>query len=205
MNRERLNRDLRRRALLLAYATVAWNVVEGVVSIGAGAAAGSTALVGFGLDSFVESLSGGVMIWRFGQHDAHAAEAVERRATRLVGWTLIVLAAYVLLDAAWSLYSGERPERSVLGMAITLLSLVVMPVLFIAKRRTARALASRSMAADSRQTLACAWLSAGVLGGLLLNRYLGWWWADGVIALAIALWLFREGREALTEGKLCAC
>jgi divalent metal cation (Fe/Co/Zn/Cd) transporter len=197
---------LRGRALSLSYLTVGWNVVECVVSVAAGAAAGSTALVGFGLDSLVESLSGGVMIWRFGQRgDACHAERVERRATKLVGWTLVLLGAYVLLDAAWSLYRGAHPERTVAGLAITALSLLVMPVLFVAKRRTARRLSSRSLAADSAQTLACAWLSAGVLAGLLLNRYAGWWWADGAIAVAIALWLFREGREALKDGKLCAC
>jgi divalent metal cation (Fe/Co/Zn/Cd) transporter len=197
---------LRRRALRLSYLTVGWNAVECVVSVAAGAAAGSAALVGFGLDSLVESLSGGVMIWRFRwRGDPHAGERLERRATRLVGWTLIVLSAYVLLDAAWALYRAKVPERTVAGLAITTLSLIVMPILFVAKRRTAARLASRSLAADSRQTLACAWLSAGVLAGLLLNRYAGWWWADGVIAAAIALWLFREGREALREGKLCAC
>lgn len=197
---------LRRRALRLSYLTVGWSVVECAVSIAAGASAGSAALVGFGLDSLVESLSGGVMIWRFGQRgDACAAERAERRATRLVGWTLVLLGAYVLLDAAWSLYRGEHPERTVAGLVITALSLVMMPALFVAKRRTAMRLASRSLAADSQQTLACAWLSAGVLAGLLLNRFAGWWWADGAIAVAISLWLFKEGREALKEGKLCTC
>jgi divalent metal cation (Fe/Co/Zn/Cd) transporter len=197
---------LRRRALRLSYLTVAWNAVECAVSVTAGAMAGSAALVGFGLDSLVESLSGGVMIWRFRRRgDPHAAERRDRRATRLVGWTLVVLGAYVLLDASGALVRAEKPERTVAGLVITTLSLIAMPLLYLAKRRTAARLASRSLAADSTQTLACAWLSAGVLTGLLLNRYAGWWWADGVIAIAIALWLFNEGREALKEGKLCEC
>jgi divalent metal cation (Fe/Co/Zn/Cd) transporter len=167
------------------------------------------ALVGFGLDSFVESLSGGVMIWRFrGRHgDARepAAERRERRALTLVGYTFFVLGAYVLFEAARKLLTGERPEPSVPGIAILLLSLVVMPLLFFAKRRTARRLESRSLEADSKQTLACVGMSAGVLLGLVLNQAFGFWQADPVIAIAIALLLFKEGREAVAEGKVCSC
>ena len=199
---------LERRARRLSYFTVGYNLLEGTASVAAGAAAGSVALVGFGLDSFVESLSGGVMIWRFRERaglDAHARERLERRAVRLVGYTFWVLAAYVLFESARKLWTGERPEPSALGIAITVLSLLVMPALFIAKRRTAARLGSRSLAADAKQTLACTMLSAGVLAGLLANLALGWWQADPVIGLVVGLVLLREGREALHQGTLCAC
>lgn len=202
-------RALNRRALRLSYFTVGYNLLEGAASVTAGAVAGSVALVGFGLDSFVESLSGGVMIWRFrGQHGGACepeTERRERRALTLVGYTFFVLGAYVLFEAARKLLTGERPEPSVLGIAILVLSLVVMPLLFLAKRRAARRLESRSLEADSRQTLACMGMSAGVLLGLVLNQAFGFWQADPVVAIVIALLLFREGREAVTEGKACSC
>ncbi|HEX8243943.1 MAG TPA: cation transporter [Longimicrobium sp.] len=196
-----------RRALALSYFTVGYNVLEGLASVFAGGAAGSAALVGFGLDSFVESLSGGIMVWRFRSHGrSHPeTEQAERRATRLVGYTFFVLGAYVLVDSARKLWVGERPEGSLLGIAITVASLVVMPVLYAAKQRTARRIGSRSLAADSKQTLACVAMSAGVLLGLVLNRAFGLWQADPVVALVIALLLFREGRETLREGTLCCC
>lgn len=201
-----MSTDPNRRALALSYFTVGYNVLEGVASLLAGGAAGSAALVGFGLDSAAESLSGGIMVWRFRTRRAPAdAERAEHRAVRLVGYTFFVLAAYVLLESVRKLWSGERPEASTLGIVITLVSLVVMPVLYLAKRRTARAIGSRSLAADSKQTLACMGMSAGVLLGLMLNRWLGLWQADPVVGIAIALLLVREGREALREGTLCCC
>ena len=201
-----MSSDPERRALRLSYFTVAYNVVEGLASVAAGGVAGSAALVGFGLDSFVESLSGGIMVWRFRTRRPHAdAERAEHRAVRLVGYTFFVLGAYVLLDAARKLWLGEHPEGSAVGIAITLVSLVVMPLLYVAKRRTARRIGSRSLAADSKQTLACMGMSAGVLLGLVLNRAFGLWQADPVVGIMIALLLFREGREALREGTLCCC
>lgn len=197
--------QLRTRALRLSYFTVAYNVVEGLVSVAAGLLAGSVALVGFGLDSFVESLSGGIMIWRFGGRGGHAAEEREQRATRLVGYTFWILGAYVLWESAEKLLRGERPEATLLGVAITVVSLLVMPVLYVAKRRTAERLGSRSLAADSRQTLACMGMSVAVLAGLALNGLFGLWQADPVIGLLIAGLLFREGRETIREGKLCCC
>jgi divalent metal cation (Fe/Co/Zn/Cd) transporter len=195
--------DLTVRARRLSWFTVGYNVVEGVASVAAGGAAGSAALVGFGLDSFVESLSGLVMVWRFGS--AEGGEGRERRAVRLVGYTFFVLGAYVLFDSARKLWLGERPEPTMLGIIITVISLVVMPVLYVAKQRTAKGLGSRSLAADSRQTLACMGMSVGVLLGLLLNRLAGFWQADPLVGIAIALLLFREGREALTKGTVCCC
>jgi divalent metal cation (Fe/Co/Zn/Cd) transporter len=199
---------LERRARRLSYFTVGYNLLEGIASVGAGAASGSVALVGFGFDSFVESLSGGVMIWRFQDRSTLAPEErerIERRALRLVGYTFWVLGGYVLLDSGRTLYLGEPVESSWIGIGITVLSLVVMPLLFMAKRRTARALESRSLHADSKQTLACVLLSAGVLGGLLLNSMLGWWYADPIIGIAIALLLLKEGRETIRTGELCCC
>lgn len=202
-----MSTDHDRRALALSYFTVGYNLLEGAASVFAGGAAGSAALVGFGLDSFVESLSGGIMVWRFRsrRRSHHETERAERRAVRLVGYTFFVLGAYVLADAARKLWVGERPEGSLLGIAITIASLIVMPVLFAAKQRTARRIGSRSLAADSKQTLACVGMSAGVLAGLVLNRAFGLWQADPVVAIVIALLLFREGRETLREGTLCSC
>jgi cation diffusion facilitator family transporter len=199
---------LEARARRLSYFTVGYNLLEGLASVTAGAMAGSVALVGFGFDSFVESLSGGVLVWRFrerGELSAHERERIERRALKLVGYTFWVLGAYVLFEAGRKLLAGERPESSVAGIVITALSLVVMPLLYWAKRRTAAALESRSLRADAKQTLACVLLSVGVLCGLLLNAMAGWWQADPLIAAGIAFVLFREGRQTIREGKLCNC
>lgn len=196
------------RARRLSYFTVGYNLLEGIASVAIGAMAGSVALVGFGFDSFVESLSGGVMIWRFQDRPGLSSagrEKVEQQAVTLIGYTFWVLGAYVLYESARKLYMGEHPEASVAGVAITMLSLVVMPLLYWAKRRTARALESPSLQADARQTLACTVLSVGVLAGLLLNGVLGWWQADPLIGLGIAGVLFREGSETIREGKLCSC
>lgn len=199
---------LEARARRLSYFTVGYNLLEGLASVAAGMVAGSVALVGFGFDSFVESLSGGVLIWRFrerGELTAHQRERIEQRALKLVGYTFWILGAYVLFEAVRKLLSGERPEASPVGVGITVLSLLVMPALFWAKRRTASALGSRSLHADAKQTLACVLLSAGVLGGLLLNWLAGWWQADPLIAAGIAVVLFREGYDTIREGKLCSC
>ena len=199
---------LERRARRLSYFTVGYNLLEGMFSVAVGGAEGSGALMGFGFDCFVESLSGGVMIWRFRERGgvSHAErERLEQRAIRLVGYTFYLLAAYVLFESARKLYTGERPESSPRGIAITVASLVVMPALFWVKRRTAARLGSASLRADARQTLACTAMSAGVLAGLLLNSLLGWWQADALIGLAIGLVLVREGREAVRSGELCCC
>ena len=201
------DRELSRRALLLSYFTVVYNVLEGVLSIVAGGLASSIALVGFGMDSFIESISGGIMIWRFRQTRLSEAEEkkVEARAVKLVGWSFFVLAAYVLFEAVKKLITREVPEPSLFGIIIAATSLVVMPVLFIAKQRTGRRLGSRSLLADSKQTLACTFMSFALLLGLLANRLLGFWQADPVVGLFIGAWLVREGIETLKEGRLCSC
>jgi divalent metal cation (Fe/Co/Zn/Cd) transporter len=202
-----LRAPLVRRALGLEYATVGWNVVEGVVAVGAALAAGSVALLGFGVDSFVETASGLVLIWRLraerGAHDHAAIEALDRRAHRLVGASLFLLAGFVALDAGRSLWAGERPEASWVGIAVTALSIAAMGWLARAKRRAATALGSRALAADSFQTSACLWLSIVTLSGVGLNALAGWWWADPVAALAMTPLLVREGREAWRGDDCC--
>jgi divalent metal cation (Fe/Co/Zn/Cd) transporter len=188
------------RALRLEYLTVGWNIVEGLIAVGAGAAAGSIALIGFGVDSFVESISGTVLVWRLRAEAAGAdeerVEHVERRAARLVALSFLILAAYVAFEAARTLVNGDRPDASPIGIALTAISLVVMLWLARAKRDTGVALGSRALVADSQQTFACWYLSATTLAGLALNAALGLWWADPVAALVIAAFLVREAREA---------
>jgi divalent metal cation (Fe/Co/Zn/Cd) transporter len=199
---------LNRRALALSYLTVGYNVVEGLVSVIVGALAGSVALIGFGLDSFVESLSGAVMIWRFRPHATLSPAEVERReqrAVKLVGATFFILAAYVLYESVEKLWLREPPAPTLLGIAIALVSLLAMPLLYYLKYQTGKSLGSASLMADSRQTLACALLSAALLVGLGANYLMGFWQADPIIGLLIAGVLGKEGWKALQQGKLCAC
>src|SRR6266849_10993868 len=191
------------RGIALEHLTVGWNILEGIVAILSGALAGSVALMGFGIDSGIESASGGILLWRlYSERCGQDTEAVERRALNLVGVSFILLAAYVAFDAAKTLISHERPERSIIGILLSVLSLIVMPLLARAKRRTAAQLNSRALHADSRQTSICAYLSAILLGGLLLNALLGWWWADPIAALVMVPIIAREGVEAL-RGEHC--
>lgn len=199
---------LQHRALLLSYFTVGYNIVEGAVSIFAGYLAGSIALIGFGLDSLVESLSGGVMIWRFRPHPGRTPEEEERlekKAVKLVGYTFIILAAYVLYESVEKLWSQEAPDPSLLGIVIAIVSLILMPTLFFYKYSLGKSLGSLSLMADSKQTLACALLSLALLIGLGLNYLYGIWQADPIIGLLIVGVLVREGYEALKEQKLCTC
>jgi len=189
--------SLRRRAIRLEYFTVGWNVVEAAVALIAGAIASSIALVGFGLDSVIETASGLALLWRFKQRGLEESDA-ERRAVKMVGLTFFALAAYVGYEAGNDLWLGRAPEFSLPGLVLAAVSLVIMPVLGVAKRRTARALRSRALAADALQTLLCAYLSATLLLGLALNGLLGWWWADPAAALAIAAFMIREGFEAFS-------
>ena len=190
------------RGLRLEYVTVSWNILEGLVAMGAGRAAGSIALIGFGVDSFVETISGGVLIWRLssevrGNLDEDAIERVERRAERLVGVAFLLLAAYVAFEAIRSLLIQDEPRASPIGIALTTLSIVVMLWLARAKRHTGEALGSRALIADAQQTYACWYLSGVTLSGLALNAAFGLWWADPVAALGIVVLLVREGIEAV--------
>lgn len=189
---------LQRRAVRLAWATIAWNVVEAAVAIAAGAAANSIALVGFGLDSTVEVMSAMVIVWQF----RGLAEERERKALKLIAVSFFALAAYVAVQAIIDLVGTSRPESSPVGIGLAIASLVVMPLLARAKRRTGNALGSVTVVADSNQTKLCAYLSAILLGGLVLNATVGWWWADPLAALAIAALAVNEGREAW-RGETC--
>jgi cation diffusion facilitator family transporter len=194
--------ELLRRGLHLEYLTVGWNFAEGLIAIGAGLAAGSIALIGFGVDSFVETVSGVVLIWRLsaeirGRLDEEAVERVERRAEQLVGAAFLLLAAYVGFEAIRSLIGQEAPDASPVGIALTAVSIAVMLWLARAKRRTGEALGSRALIADAQQTYACWYLSVVTLAGLALNAAFGWWWADPVAALGIVVLLVREGVDAL--------
>lgn len=192
--------ELHRRALALSYFTVGYNIVEGILSIFAGALAGSIALIGFGLDSFVESLSGGVMVWRFRLHGSILQEEeIEKKAVKLVAVSFFILGAYVLYESVKKLYLREIPEPSLLGIIIATVSLVVMPVLFFMKFKTGIAINSKSLIADSKETLACTFLSFSLLLGLGLNYLYGLWWADPIAGLIIVAFLVREGLEILEE------
>lgn len=184
-----------RKARWLEYVTLGWNAVEAVVGIGAGIAAGSASLIGFGLDSVIESLSGGVLLWRL--RDGEAGESRERLAQQLVGFSFFVLAAYVSYESLDSLLNREAPETSLVGIVLAAVSLIVMPVLARAKRSVARRIGSLALESDSRQTDLCAYLSAVLLVGLLLNALVGWWWADPIAALAMVAIMIAEGRRAL--------
>lgn len=186
---------LRRRAVRLEYLTIGWNVTEALVALAAGYLAGSIALVGFGLDSVIETVSGATLLWRLRQH-GDLEQVAESRALRIVGLTFFGLAAFVGYESASDLWFRRQPEQSLVGMVLAAVSLVVMPLLGRAKRRLATRLGSRALAADGMETLLCAYLSFTLLLGLGLNAWLGWWWADPVAALAMVGFMLREGREA---------
>lgn len=193
---------LYRKGLYLEYLTVGYNFFEALVSIGFGALAGSIALIGFGLDSVIESLSGLVLIWRLRQRGKISAadEArLERRAIRLVAGSFFVLGAYVLEESIRKLVIADVPEPSLPGIVIAIVSLVVMPVLTWQKYITGRAIGSRALVADSKETLACALLSAALLLGLGANYLFGFWQADPIVGLIIVVFLFREGWETWRE------
>lgn len=186
------------RARRLAWATIGWNVVEAVVAIAAGAAANSVALVGFGLDSTVEVLSAFVIVWQL----RGLAEERERVALKLIAISFFALAAYVAVRSVLDLTGHSEPESSLVGIGLAVASLIVMPTLAAAKRRTGERMASATVIADSNQTKLCAYLSAILLGGLLLNTVAGWWWADPIAAVGIAALATKEGLEAW-RGETC--
>ncbi len=195
------------RALRLEYLTVGWNVVEGVIAVTAAILAGSVAILGFGIDSFVECASALVMIWRLRAERDHRLDgtqldAIEHRARKLVAGSLFLLAAYVMFDAVHTLWRGDRPSFSAVGVVLLGLSIGVMLWLARAKKRVARELGSEAMEADAFQTTACWWLSIAALIGVGLNGLFGWWWADPVAGLVIAGLVVREGRDAWV-GKAC--
>ncbi len=186
---------LRKRAVRLEYFTIGWNTLEAGVALLAGWLAGSIALIGFGLDSVIETISGLALLWRLKQREELEAEA-ESTALRIVGVTFFILAAYVGYESLSDLWLRKQPETSLLGITLAAVSLLVMPLLGMAKRRLAGQMGSRALAADGMETMLCAYLSFTLLLGLTLNAVLGWWWADPVAALAMVGFMIREGLEA---------
>jgi len=192
-----------RRALFLVGLTVGYNAVEAGVALVAGLRAHSIALLGFGLDSVIELAAGVAVLHRMraeaagGGHDV--VERAERRVRRFVGWTFVLLAGYVTLEAGIALWRHEVPDESALGLALAVASLLVMPLLAWGKARAAGALGSRALAAEAKETLACAYLSGCLLVGLGLHAVAGWWWADPAAALAMVPWLVHEAREAMED------
>jgi divalent metal cation (Fe/Co/Zn/Cd) transporter len=195
--------DFVRRGQRLEYFTIGYNSLEGLVSIVAGLIAGSVSLVGFGLDSAIEVASGTALLWRL-HHDLNPSrrEQVERTTLKIVGWCFIALAVYISYESGSTLIRHEAPERSIPGIIIAAASVMVMPLLARAKRRVATGIGSGAMHADSRQTEFCTYLSAILLGGLLLNAVFGWWWADPVAGLVMVPIISKEGVDGL-RGKPC--
>ncbi len=196
------------RGRRLEYLTIAWNSFEAVVALVSGLMAGSIALVGFGLDSVIETTSATVLLWRLrADGDRASRERAERTAHRLVGASFLLLALYVAIMSVRALWSREQPEQSLLGILIAVAAIIIMPLLGRAKRRVAAQLQSRALEADSRQADFCAYLSAILLAGLLLHALLGWWWTDPAAALLMVPIIAREGVQGLRDQSCddCAC
>jgi len=194
-----------RRGLWLNYITIGYNTMEAVVSIVAGVLAGSVALFGFGIDSAIEVTAAGAARWRL-----HAdirpdhRERVERISVRIIGWSFLALAVYVVADSASTLWHHEKPDASMAGLAILVASVIVMPLLARAKHRVALEMGSRTLAADAMQTSLCAYLSIIGLAGVALNSVFGWWWADPIAALVMVPIIAREGLEGVRGEDHCA-
>lgn len=199
LERERLVR----RGRMLEYFTIGWNVLEGLVAVGAGVLAASPSLVGFGFDSFIESTSGAALLWRLHTDHEELRERRELIALRLVGSSFLLLAVYIAYDSIVTLVAREAPEGSYVGIALTIVSLIVMPFLARGKRKVAAQIESRALEADSRQTDFCVYLSAIALGGLVLNALFGYWWADPIAALIMVPIIAYEGVEGLRGKKCC--
>jgi divalent metal cation (Fe/Co/Zn/Cd) transporter len=193
-----------RRGLWLNYITIGYNTMEAVVSIVAGVLAGSVALVGFGIDSAIEVTAAGAARWRL-----HAdirpdhRERVERISVRIIGWSFLALAVYVVADSASTLWQHEKPDTSIAGLGILVASVIVMPLLARAKRRVAFEMGSRTLAADAKQTSLCAYLSTIGLAGVALNAVFGWWWADPIAALVMVPIIAKEGVEGVRGEDHC--
>ena len=192
------------RGRRLEYFTIAWNTLEGLIAIAAGVIAGSISLVGFGVDSFIEVTSGAALLWRMSADaDEHRRERIERVTLRIVGVCFLVLAVYVGCEAASDLLRKKAPEHSLPGIILACVSLVVMPLLSRAKRGVASNLKSAAMRADAKQTQFCTYLSAILLGGLLLNALFNLWWADPVAGLVMVPIIAKEGVEGLRGDTCC--
>ena len=195
--------SLVRRGRYLEYFTIGYNSLEVLIAVAAGLVAGSIALVGFGFDSLIEVTSGAILVWRLhADVDEERRERIEAISLRLIGACFVLLAIYVTYDSVKSLIKHEAPQESIVGIVLATVSVVVMPLLVRAKRKVARGINSGALMADSKQTELCTYLSAILLIGLLLNAFLGWWWADPVAALLMVPIMVHEGRNAL-RGEVC--
>ena len=200
---ETTRRAVVQRGKRLEYFTIAWNSLEGLVAVVAGAIAGSISLVGFGIDSFIEVTSGATLLWRMSvDANQQSRERNERLSIRVVGFCFLALAGYVAYESVLDLIVRKAPEHSVPGILLACVSLVVMPILSRAKKRVGIELGSPAMQADAKQTDFCVYLSVILLAGLLLNAALGWWWADPVAGLVMTPMIAKEGVEAV-KGKAC--
>lgn len=198
MNEDHTRKTLEKHGLRLEYATIAWNAVEMVIAIGLGIAARSLALVAFGLDTMVELFASGVVVWHL-RHPGRHSDRITARALRLVAWSFFVLATVVTVGAIWALMTGATPDESPIGMAYLALTALVMLSLGAAKRATGRRLGSEPLEAEARMSIIDAALALGVLIGLAANAIVGWWWADPVAALLVAIAAAREGFENLED------
>ena len=194
-----------RAGIVLEWITIAWMIVEVVGSIVTAMGARSVSLLAFGLDSLVELASAGVLVWRLraelGGGNEEETESVEHRAAGLVGWSLLLLAAYIVIDAGWALWHHDTPRTSPFGMLIAGAAFVIMPVLVMYKRRVANRIGSAALRADAAEGVVCAYMAATLLFGLVLRSAFGWWWADPVAALALVAFIVHEGREAVLESR----
>ena len=197
-------KTLAERGKRLEYFTIAWNSLEGLVAVIAGAIAGSISLVGFGIDSFIEVTSGATLLWRMSvDADEESRERNERLSIRIVGVCFLALAVYVAYEGVSDLISRRAPQHSIPGIVLACVSLIVMPILSRAKKRVAKELDSAAMRADAKQTDFCVYLSAILLVGLLLNAALGWWWADPVAGLVMTPIIAKEGVEGVKGDPCC--
>lgn len=192
------NRGSTSLAALLLWLTISWNVVEGLIAVGAGIAAGSVALIGFGLDSFIEVTAAGILLWRLRLSDEdERTKRRERVAHQVVGATFMVLSLYILAQTVYVLATGNEPESSSVGLVLAIVSLIVMPAIGLTKRWNALRMGSRALIAESSETLICSYLSLALLVGLGTNAAFDWWWADIAAALAMVPWILKEGLEGL--------
>lgn len=198
-----------RLGILIEAVTLAWMMAEAAIALAAGFASHSASLESFGLDSVIELIGGGVLLWRLRAEqrgrEGEALERAERRASRIVGWALYALALYIVVNAAFAFLTRARPEESWAGLGLAVAAVIVMPILWQGKLRVARRIGSAALRADAACSVTCAYMSLVLLAGLALTRASGWWWADALASLGLLYFVIREGHEALEEAKGHAC
>lgn len=201
-----------RTAKFLLIFTIAYNVLEGIIAVLAGIAAGSIALVAFGADSYLEIAAASLVLWRLSALESDQSEQIEEQVERFIGWTFLALATVVIVQAVINLIRGEGASESPIGIILAIASIIVMPGVALWKLRVAAYGNIRSVAAEAKETLACSYLSVTLLIGLVANATIGWWWLDAVTALLLVPWLIREGLEGMREdeertepARLCSC